>query len=192
MSLPSFGARNPVPANLLMMVLIIGGIWSGLGMRREFFPEIDPEAARVELVYPGASALEIEESLARKVEDAIGNVSEVRRIETTVSEGSGVVVVKFDEGTDVGEGVEDVERAIERLTDLPADAIASSFDTTSSVCAASTLSFAICSIMTSTSFDVCIKTGCISSICFLSSATSTSVERSLSRPMTKRRFAVET
>lgn len=122
MSLPSFGARNPVPANLLMMVLIVGGIWSGLTMRREFFPEIDPEAARVELVYPGASALEVEESLARKVEDAVGTVDTVRRIETTVSEGSGVVVVKFDEGTDVGEGVDDVERAIERLADLPADA----------------------------------------------------------------------
>ena len=100
----------------------ISGLPRSLGRRREFFPEIDPEAARVERVSPGASALEIEESLARKVEDAIGNVSEVRRIETTVSEGSGVVVVKFDEGTDVGEGVDDVERAIERLTDLPADA----------------------------------------------------------------------
>ena len=122
MSLPSFGARNPVPANLLMMVLIVGGIWSGLTMRREFFPEIDPEAARVELVYPGASAPELEESLGRKVEDAVGTVDEVRRIETTVSEGTGVVVVKFEEGTDVSEGVDDVERAIERLSDLPPDA----------------------------------------------------------------------
>ena len=60
MSLPSFGSRNPVPANLLMMVLIVGGIWSGLSLRREFFPEIDPEAARVELIYPGATPNELE------------------------------------------------------------------------------------------------------------------------------------
>ena len=107
MSLPSFGARNPVPANLLMMVLIVGGIWSGFSLRREFFPEIDPEAARVELIYPGATPDELEESMARKVEDAIGTVNEVRRIETTVTEGAGVVVVKFEEGTDVEEGVSD-------------------------------------------------------------------------------------
>ncbi|MEE2971540.1 MAG: efflux RND transporter permease subunit [Planctomycetota bacterium] len=122
MSLPSFGARRPVPANLLMMVLIVGGIWSGFTLRREFFPEIDPEAARVEMVYPGASPEELEESMARKVEDAVGTIDEVRRIETTVTEGVGVIVVKFDEGTDVAEGVSDVERAIERLSDLPADA----------------------------------------------------------------------
>ena len=55
MSLPSFGARRPVPANLLMMALILGGIYAGLSMRREFFPEIDPEAARVELVPAGTT-----------------------------------------------------------------------------------------------------------------------------------------
>ena len=122
MSLPSFGARRPVPANLLMLALIIGGIYAGLNMRREFFPEIDPEAARVELIYPGATPREIEESMARKVEDAVGSVQEVRRIETTVSEGAGILVVKFDEGTDIPEAIEDVERAIERLSDLPDDA----------------------------------------------------------------------
>jgi HAE1 family hydrophobic/amphiphilic exporter-1 len=121
-SLPSFGARRPVPANLLMLALIIGGIYAGLNMRREFFPEIDPEAARVELIYPGATPREIEESMARKVEDAVGTVQEVRRIETTVSEGAGILVVKFDEGTDIPEAIEDVERAIERLSDLPDDA----------------------------------------------------------------------
>ena len=105
-----------------MMVLIIGGIWSGMTVRREFFPEIDPEAARVELIYPGATPRELEESMARKVEDAVGTIDEVRRIETTVTEGAGVIVVKFEEGTDVAEGVSDVERAIERLGDLPEEA----------------------------------------------------------------------
>ena len=122
MSLPSFGVRRPVPSNLLMAVLIIGGIWAGLSLRREFFPEIDPEAARVELVYPGATPRELEQSMARKVEDAIGTIEEVRRLETTITDGTGVVVVKFREGTDVQEGVEDVERVIERLADLPEEA----------------------------------------------------------------------
>ncbi len=105
-----------------MMALILGGIYSGFSMRREFFPEINPEAARVELVYPGATPKELEESMARKVEDAIGTVQEVRRMESTVSEGAGIIVVKFEEGTDVPKAISDVERSIERLSDLPADA----------------------------------------------------------------------
>ena len=122
MSLPSFGVRKPVPANLLMIAMIIGGIASAVFMRREFLPEINPEAARIELVYPGATPQEIEESMARKVEDAVSTIDGVKRIETTVAENVGVVLVKFNEGSDVEKGVKEVERAIERLSDLPDDA----------------------------------------------------------------------
>ena len=122
MSLPSFGVRKPVPANLLMIAMIVGGIASALFMRREFLPEINPEAARIELVYPGATPQEIEESMARKVEDAVSTIDGVKRIETTVAENVGVVLVKFNEGSDIQKGVKEVERAIERLSDLPDDA----------------------------------------------------------------------
>ena len=122
MSAASFGVRNPVPANLLMMALIIGGIVSGFFMTREFFPEIDPEAARIELIYPGATPREIEESMARKVEDAVMSVDDIKRIETNISENAGIIMVKFEEGTDIDERIGDVEEVIERLTDLPEDA----------------------------------------------------------------------
>ena len=122
MSAASFGVRNPVPANLLMLALIIGGIVSGFFMTREFFPEIDPEAARIELVYPGATPREIEESMARKVEDAVMSVDDIKRIETSISENAGIIMVKFEEGTDVEERIADVEEVIERLSDLPEDA----------------------------------------------------------------------
>ena len=50
MSLPSFGVRNPVPVNLLMAATIIIGIYSLLTMRREFFPEVDSQAASITMV----------------------------------------------------------------------------------------------------------------------------------------------
>ncbi len=118
----AFGVRNPVPANLLMVALVLGGVLASLTITREFFPEIDPEAARIELVYPGATPREIEESLARKVEDAVASVDGIKRIETHISENAGVIFVKFNEGTDVEDRIEDVESEIERLTDLPEDA----------------------------------------------------------------------
>ena len=122
MSFAKFGVRNPVPANLLMIALIVGGIVSGFTMTREFFPEIDPEAARIEFAYPGATPDEIEESLARKIEDAVSAVDDIKRIETMISENAGIIIVKFEERSDIEERIEDVEREIERLQDLPEDA----------------------------------------------------------------------
>lgn len=42
-----FGVRKPVPVNLLMIALLIGGVVLGANLRREFFPEFDPDRAVV-------------------------------------------------------------------------------------------------------------------------------------------------
>ncbi|MDG2030956.1 MAG: efflux RND transporter permease subunit [Phycisphaerales bacterium] len=122
MSLPSFGVRNPVPANLLMLAAIAVGIYSAFSLRREFFPEVEPDTARVAIIYPGASPEEIEESIVYKVEDALADVDEVKRIRTSVTEGSANVLVEFEDGTDISKAVDEIERVVDRLQDLPSDA----------------------------------------------------------------------
>jgi multidrug efflux pump subunit AcrB len=102
-----------------MMAVLVAGVIIALTLRREFFPESDPDAVRITMPYPGATPQEIEESLARKVEDAVVELDEVDEITTTISEGVGVIVVEFRDGVSVSEGHEEVERAVELLTDLP-------------------------------------------------------------------------
>ena len=122
MSLASFGVRNPVPANLLMFAAVAVSLFSALTLRREFFPEVEPDTVTVRIVYPGASPEEIEESMIFKTEDAIADVDRVKRIRTSISEGFAGIIVEFEDGADIDKSVEEIERAIERLRDLPDDA----------------------------------------------------------------------
>ena len=123
MSVSRFGVERPVPMNILMAVLLVAGAASGLTLTREFFPEINPEGARVTLPYPGATPAEIEESMARKVEDKLFDLDEVERLTTTLTEGGGGISVEFRDGIDdVNEAIDEVERAIDTLTDLPDEA----------------------------------------------------------------------
>lgn len=122
MSIPAFGVRKPVPTNLLMVAIIIAGVTAGLGLKRQFFPETDPDQAMVTLKYPGATPQEIEQTLAIKVEDKLADLDEVERITTTLAEGGGGIVVEFREGIgSLSKAVDEVERAIDALTDLPAE-----------------------------------------------------------------------
>jgi HAE1 family hydrophobic/amphiphilic exporter-1 len=121
-SLARFGVTKPVPVNLLMVAVLLAGAYCAANLRREFFPETEPDRAQIVLPYPGATPAEIEESLARKVEDAVADLDEVKRIETTLSEGGGGVVVEFYEGVNVDKAIDEVEREIDRLTDLPEEA----------------------------------------------------------------------
>ena len=123
MSLPRFGVSRPVPVNLLMSAIIVGGLYSGFTLKKEFFPDVTPEAANVSLPFPGATPEEVEESLAMKVEDKLANLKEVEKLTTTLVEGGGGILVEFVDGiSDVNEAVDEVERAIDALTDLPQDA----------------------------------------------------------------------
>jgi hydrophobic/amphiphilic exporter-1 (mainly G- bacteria), HAE1 family len=121
-SLVEFCVRRSVPVTLLMWTLLIGGAVALATMRREFFPETAPQAARIVLVYPGASPKEIEESMARKIEDRVVDVEGVDRIETRLSEGTGGITVKLKAGTDADKAIEDIRLAIEQITDLPPEA----------------------------------------------------------------------
>jgi len=120
-SLARFGVRKPVPVNLLMAAILGAGAFCALTIRREFFPETDPEMCQVSLPYPGASPDEVEESLARKVEDAVADLDEVDRIVTTLAEGGGGVIIEFRQGVNVDKAIDEVEREVDRLTDLPED-----------------------------------------------------------------------
>jgi len=121
-TLVDFCVRRSVPVTLLMWTLLIGGAVALLSMRREFFPETAPQAARIVMVYPGASPKEIEESIARKIEDRVVDVEGVDRIETRLSEGTGGITVKLKAGTDADKAIDDIRLAIEQITDLPPEA----------------------------------------------------------------------
>lgn len=122
MGISEFGVRKPVVANLLMAALIIGGLVASTTLRKQFFPETDPDTATIAIPYPGAAPEEVESSLAIKVEDALRGIDEVDEIRTTVAEGGGGITVKFKEGVDVDSAMEDVDREIDALQDLPEEA----------------------------------------------------------------------
>ncbi|MEE9129170.1 MAG: efflux RND transporter permease subunit [Phycisphaerales bacterium] len=123
MSIPRFGMTRPVPVNLLMAAILIGGVASAITLTREFFPDTTPDSALVTLPYPGASPAEVEEGMARKVEDALADLDEVERLTTTLAEGGGGITVEFrSDLDDVDKAVDEVERAIDTLRDLPDEA----------------------------------------------------------------------
>ena len=122
-TLTSFGVRQPVPANLLYLAILILGLMYGSTLRREFFPEVRPNLAAITAVYPGASPREIEEGLILKIEDKVAELDEIVEIKSTIVEGVGTVVVEFRRDiADIDEAVRTVESALNTLTDLPEEA----------------------------------------------------------------------
>ncbi|MFG0259906.1 MAG: efflux RND transporter permease subunit, partial [Phycisphaerales bacterium JB041] len=119
MSLPAFGVRKPVVANLLMFALLFGGVIFGANIRREFFPQADATTVLIAAPYPGAAPDEVERALASKIEDALRDLRDIKEINATVNESAATISVEFESGTDIDAAVADVKREIDALQDLP-------------------------------------------------------------------------
>ncbi|MEO8083826.1 MAG: efflux RND transporter permease subunit, partial [Ardenticatenales bacterium] len=86
---------------LLMFALIGAGIWAALGLNRELIPDIEPPQASVLVVYPGASADEVTESVIKPIETAFDTISDIKVLDVsaTASESFAVITLQAEYGT---------------------------------------------------------------------------------------------
>ncbi len=115
-------ASNPVAANLLMVVMMIGGIIVASQVRREVFPYFEMTTVTVSVSVSGATPEEMEKSVAQTIEEAVQGLDGVEETTASISTGSASVVI---EGTDDVDGnilLQDVKAAVDRITTFPVDA----------------------------------------------------------------------
>jgi len=113
--------RNSVAANLLMLVLLVGGLVSALTIRQEVFPEFTFDVVTISVPYPGASPDDAEE-IVTSIEQAVTGVEGVKRIRGSASEGFASVMVELFDDADPDRALSDIKNQVDRITTLPLDA----------------------------------------------------------------------
>jgi len=114
--------HNRVAPNLLMLVLLIGGLFMAGQINKEVFPDFTLDEVRVSVAYPGASPEEVEQGIVLDVEEAINGVEGVDEIRSTASEGSALVIAELVEGADVQKANQEIKQEVDRITTFPDDA----------------------------------------------------------------------
>ncbi len=115
-------AHNSVAANLMMFVILVGGIIGIVRTKQEVFPEFTLDIVQIGVPYPGASPSEVEQGIVLAVEEAVRGLDGVKRVTSSSIEGAGAVSVELILGTDTVVALGDVKDAIDRITSFPEDA----------------------------------------------------------------------
>lgn len=111
--------NNHVAANIIMMLLVIGGIISVKAMRTETFPSIDPKIITVSVAYPGATPYEVADAITSRVEEDLIGIEGVKRVSSTASEGMGVITAELLDFANADDAYNDIETAVNSLIDFP-------------------------------------------------------------------------
>ncbi len=115
-------AGNSVAANLIMLVLLVGGLIMGLNIRQEVFPEFSSDMVNISIAYPGASPEEVENGILVAVEEAIQDLEGIDEITATASEGVGILTVEGISGGDINRLWQEVKSRVDRITTFPDEA----------------------------------------------------------------------
>jgi multidrug efflux pump subunit AcrB len=115
----AYFARNPVAGNLLMVILLVGGLLAAIGLTAQVFPTIDPGTVTISVAYPGATPTEVEEGITRRVEEAVFGIDGVDRVISRASENLGSVTLELKDFVDADKVRDDAEAAVQQLIDFP-------------------------------------------------------------------------
>jgi len=114
--------HHPVSANLLMLVLLLGGFFYGTRIKQEVFPDFELDLVTITVPYPGASPEEVERGILLAVEEAVQDLEGVKKVTSRASEGSGTVTVEMLEGEDIQRLAQEIKSEVDSITTLPEDA----------------------------------------------------------------------
>lgn len=119
----AFFVRRPATTLMVVMVFIVLGVVSYLTLPIELTPKVNFPVVTVKTLYPGASPAEIETQILKKIEDAVSEISEIKRIQSQAYDNYGYTAIEFNVGSDANIKAIEVKDKVEAIVNtLPAEA----------------------------------------------------------------------
>ncbi|MGD9022068.1 MAG: efflux RND transporter permease subunit, partial [Lysobacterales bacterium] len=112
-------ARNAVAANLLMVILLVGGTYSAFTIKKEAQPQIETNFVTVQMPFLGASPEDVEEGVLVKIEESIQDIEGIHEIVSTGRRNSGTVQVEVATGYDVLEVMNEIKSRVDSISTFP-------------------------------------------------------------------------
>jgi len=116
-------ARNPVAANLIMVLIIGGGLVSLFGgaIIQEVFPEFAIDLITIRVPYLGAAPEEVEEAVCQRVEEAVQGLNGIKKLVSTARENYGAVTIHVESDADSRKLLDEVKARIDAISTFPAE-----------------------------------------------------------------------
>ncbi|MBR2491114.1 MAG: efflux RND transporter permease subunit [Ruminiclostridium sp.] len=120
MDIASFCIKHKVTTILAYVIIAIFGVVFFTNLKLSLMPNMEFPAAYVICTYPGANPNDIESLVTRPLETCVASVTGVKDISSTSSENVSMVMITYEDGTDVDEAAIKLREKFDTLT-LPTD-----------------------------------------------------------------------
>ncbi|MDZ7758440.1 efflux RND transporter permease subunit [Rhodohalobacter sp.] len=100
-NLPKIAVNRPITFMMASIILIGFGLYGLNNLRLNLYPDVSFPTITVYTTFEGVAPEDIEALITRPIEEQVGSISGVRRVRSLSSQGSSVVKLNFNWGTDL-------------------------------------------------------------------------------------------
>lgn len=111
--------KNPVAANLLMILCLIGGFATFTTLNQEVMPDISEDSVTISVTYSGGTPEEMEQSVCLAVEEAVRSLEGIEEVTSKANEGSATISAELMEGVDRVKVYQEIKSEVDRITTFP-------------------------------------------------------------------------
>ena len=112
-------AHNSVAANLLMIIIIVGGLLTANTIRKQFFPQVEINWIKFNASYPGAAPQEVEEGITIKIEEALESVQGLKRVITYSNRSQASGYFRIEDSYDPQVVLDEIKSEIDSISSFP-------------------------------------------------------------------------
>jgi len=122
MKITEIAIKRPAATIMVVMFFVVLGLFGYQKIGSDLFPETNIPFITVIAQYPGAGPEEMEDQIAKELEEGLSSISGLKETRSWIYEGMSLTALEFRMGTDVNEAVNDTQKAVDRIMyKLPQD-----------------------------------------------------------------------
>lgn len=88
--------KNRLLVNVMIIIIIAAGIYSYFNIQKEAFPAADFDILIMQVVYPGASAQNVEQNAVIAIEDELQSINGINEFTSMIIENAAIITVRLD------------------------------------------------------------------------------------------------
>ncbi|MEQ1722490.1 MAG: efflux RND transporter permease subunit [Pseudobdellovibrio sp.] len=123
MNLAELSIKRPIFITCLVVFMMILGLISYKKMPVDQFPDVTFPIVFAEILYPGASPIDVERQISKVIEDEVSSLPGIETVSSNNYDSVAIIVIKFRLGVDIKEAEQQVRNRISNVRNkLPKDA----------------------------------------------------------------------
>lgn len=105
-----------------MLAIVLAGVFALFNLQMRINPKWEESEINVNIPFPGASPVEVEEGVIIKIEEALKGLEGLEKVTSTSSENWGSLSIEVDQDYDIDRAIQEVKNAVNSISSYPLNA----------------------------------------------------------------------